>query len=231
MKDRVELDRVVLLGRTFAEYCAYFQLEARDLQSIRVLDIGAGISSFCGEATSRGCDVTAADPIYSLPIEAVAQKSEQDLDHVMQQMSDAAHQYNWNFYRDLDDLVRYRQTARRSFLKDYRFHPDRYVSASLPATGFGDREFGLVLVSHLLFLYDDLLDYEFHKRSILDLARIAEREVRIYPLTNMTAVQSRYVDQLIADPDCAGLHFTRVQGDFAFLKNSDRHLRITPKRT
>jgi hypothetical protein len=231
MKDRFDLDEVVLIGRTLPEYCQYFQLDIETLQSERILDVGAGISSFCGEAAARGLDVTAADPIYALPLEHVAQKSELDLNKVLEQFPDTAHKYNWTFYRDTDELCRYRQSARQGFLKDYRFHPDRYVTASLPETRFRDNEFGLVLVSHVLFLYDHLLDYEFHKRSVLELGRIASREVRVYPVTNMSGSRSNYLERLIADPDCSGLTFTTSRGNFAFLKNSEDLLRITRKRT
>ena len=83
MKDRIELDSVVLRGRTFDEYCTYVQLADRDLRSHRILDVGAGISSFCAGAASRGYDVTAADPIYALPLETIAHKSAEDLKELL----------------------------------------------------------------------------------------------------------------------------------------------------
>jgi hypothetical protein len=66
MKDRMELDRVVLLGRTLKEYSAYFQLNEADLRSGRILDLGAGVSSFAAESVgtrspcaSRGSNLSA----------------------------------------------------------------------------------------------------------------------------------------------------------------------------
>jgi hypothetical protein len=215
MKDRIELDSVVLLGRTFDEYCRYFQLDDRDLRSVRILDIGAGVSSFCSEANSRGYDVMAADPIYELPVEVIAEKSAADLNHVLTRLPDAAHNYNWSFYRDPQQLREYRASDQ-----------SRYVRVALPHTGFRANEFQLVLVSHLLFLYDDLFDYDFHKRSLLELARIAQTEIRIYPLTNMRAMRSSLLESLMRDPDCSALTFTVSKIDFEFLKNSDELLKI-----
>jgi hypothetical protein len=226
MKDRIELDSVVLLGRTFDEYCRYFQLDDRDLRSVRILDIGAGVSSFCSEANSRGYDVMAADPIYELPVEVIAEKSAADLNHVLTRLPDAAHNYNWSFYRDPQQLREYRESARDHFLKHYASDQSRYVRVALPHTGFRANEFQLVLVSHLLFLYDDLFDYDFHKRSLLELARIAQTEIRIYPLTNMRAMRSSLLESLMRDPDCSALTFTVSKIDFEFLKNSDELLKI-----
>ena len=66
-KRGLQLDRVVLLGRTFEEYRRYFLLEPDDLVGKRVLDVAGGVSSFCAEANELGIIVTSFDPIYSLP--------------------------------------------------------------------------------------------------------------------------------------------------------------------
>jgi 2-polyprenyl-3-methyl-5-hydroxy-6-metoxy-1,4-benzoquinol methylase len=65
-KHGLQLDRVVLLGRTFEEYRRYFLLEPHELIGKRVLDVASGVSSFCAEANTLGIKVTAFDPIYSL---------------------------------------------------------------------------------------------------------------------------------------------------------------------
>ncbi len=83
-----------------------------------------------------------------------------------------------------------------------------------------------MLVSHFLFLYDEWFDYDFHKASVLELARIAQREIRIYPLTNMRAIRSWYVEQLMHDPECSALVFERLKSDFEFVNNADQLLII-----
>ena len=229
MKDGMQLKSVALLGRTFEEYCRYFQLQAADLIAGRILDIGSGVGGFCAEAVRRGYDVTAADPIYGLSSENIAQKSQADLDEVMRQLPGVVDKYKWTFYSNPEELHRYRVAARRAFLEDYSPGLRRYVKAALPNTVFRDKEFSTVLVSYFLFLYDDRFDYEFHKASILELARISRREIRIYPLTNLRAARSSYIADLMGDPACAGLKFHLIQSDFEFLKNSDQLLIIRPE--
>ncbi len=70
-KRGLQLDRVVLLGRTFEEYCRYFLLKPDDLVGKRVLDVAGGVSSFCAEANKLGINVTSFDPIYFLPPEKI----------------------------------------------------------------------------------------------------------------------------------------------------------------
>jgi SAM-dependent methyltransferase len=228
MKDALELKDVLLIGRTFKEYCAYFQLRDTDLKAGPVLDMGAGIGSFCAEAAEHGCDVTAADPIYGLNAHDIAAKSRTDLDELMRQLPEVTHKYNWNFYASHGDLRAHREEARRIFLGDYSRRSNKYVAAKLPNTAFATKAFSLVLVSHFLFLYEDRFDYDLHRSSIMELARIARREIRIYPLVNMRGTRSSYLEQLMNDPACSALSFERVPSDFEFFKNADELLIIRP---
>jgi hypothetical protein len=63
-KRGLQLDRVVLLGRTFEEYRRYFLLDPDRLIGKRVLDVAGGVSSFCAEGSKLGIKVTAFDPIH-----------------------------------------------------------------------------------------------------------------------------------------------------------------------
>src|SRR5213592_5012455 len=81
-KRGLQLDRVVLLGRTFEEYRRYFLLDLDDLVGKRVLDVAGGVSSFCAEANELGINVTSFDPIYSLPPDKIMERSEPDLESV-----------------------------------------------------------------------------------------------------------------------------------------------------
>jgi len=73
-KTGLQLDRIVLLGRTFEEYRRYFLLKPDDLAGKRVLDVAGGVSSFCAEANERGIDVTSFDLIYSLSQERIMER-------------------------------------------------------------------------------------------------------------------------------------------------------------
>ena len=79
------------------------------------------------------------------------------------------------------------------------------------------------------FLYQEEFDYEFHRACILELARITRREIRIYPLTDIRAIRSSYVEQLMRDPACSNLTFELVRSDFEFIKNLNQLLVIKPK--
>jgi hypothetical protein len=217
----LQLDDVVLLGRTFEEYRTYFGLGDGHLRDARVLDMGSGVSSFGAEARAAGYDVTGADPIYGAEPDRLAQKCRADLADVVAKLPAVAQNYVWGgFYRDILDLQRQRETAHRRFLADYDPASPRYVRAALPATGFADRQFTLTLVSYFLFLYDDRFDYAFHKASLLELGRITDGEVRIFPLANLRAEPSAHVARFLDDVDRPGWRIETRPVDFEFLKGS-----------
>ena len=227
MKNGLHLDHIVLLGRSLAEYSQFFDLQNLRPDEDHVLDMGAGVSSLCAELSERGHHVTAADPIYDLSPDIIASKCRRDIDDVLTQLPELAHQYRWEYYRDISDVKRHREYAYQGFLQHFRVNPINYVTAELPQTPFNVNEFTVTVVSHFLFLYDDRLDYEFHKRSIMELARITSREIQIYPLTNFNANKSSFVDRIQQDQDLSALHFQIEQIDFEFVKNSHERLKIT----
>ena len=226
MKEGLELEDVVLPGRTFEEYAEYFSLRDFDLGGGRLLDMAPGVSPFCAGASRAGCEVVAADPVYGLPARLIARKCEADLAGVFAQLPGVAHNYDRAFYRDIGHLRSYRERAANLFLRHYARRPGAYVNASLPGTPFRDGEFTAGLVSYFLFLYDDRLDYEFHRRSVLELSRVTRGEARIYPLTNLRARRSPFVGRLFEDEGCSGPEFEVRKIGFAFLKNSDELLII-----
>jgi len=95
-KSGLQLDRVVLLGRTFEEYRRYFLLEPQQLIGKKVLDVAGGVSSFCAEANNLGIDLTAFDPIYSLSREKIRERSDPDLESVYKSIGRVP-TYRWDF--------------------------------------------------------------------------------------------------------------------------------------
>lgn len=224
-KQGLQLDRVVLLGRTYEEYTRYFGLQMEKWRAKRILDVASGVSSFCAEANAIGYDVTAADRIYGFSPEKLAPRCAVDLDHVI----DSVHGltvYRWdNFYQNPQRLRGFRERAYKAFLQDYQQHRDRYIHIELPRLPFGDRTFDLTLVSYLLFVYEDQLTYEFHKESIEEIMRVTAREVRIYPTVTFEAEPSVYIPRL--KQELPHLRFEIVPTDFEFLRKSNNYLRIT----
>src|SRR5262245_18488138 len=160
-KRGLQLDRVVLLGRTFEEYRRYFLLEPHELIGKRVLDVAGGVSSFCAEANDLGIKVTAFDPIYSLSREKIRERSDPDLESVYRTIG-LVPTYRWGFYKNADYMRALRERASAIFFSDFQTNPMRYVAGELPRLPFGDRTFDLTLVSYLLFAYQDRFEYEFH---------------------------------------------------------------------
>jgi len=226
MKQGLVLDKVVLLGRTFEEYTRYFALEPAFLTGKSVLDVAAGVSSFCAEANEKGLNVTAFDLIYKLPADDIQARCEPDLDHVLKSI-DGLKTYRWEFYKSPERLRGFRERAYKTFLADYRLHRGRrYVGGSLPRLPFDDGQLDLTLVSYLLFVYEDQLDYEFHKQSLVEIMRVTRGEARFYPLVSFEARRCRYVEQLRKDPDLRHLVFEEVTTDFEFLVGSNNFLRV-----
>jgi hypothetical protein len=110
-KRGLQLDRVVLLGRTFEEYRRYFLLEPGDLIGKRVLDVAGGASSFCAEANQLGIKMTSFDPIYSLPPEKITERSEPDLESVYRAIGRVP-AYRCGYYKNSEYM---RELPRLSF--------------------------------------------------------------------------------------------------------------------
>jgi len=226
MKQGLVLDKVVLLGRTLEEYRRYFALDLDALRGRTILDVASGVSSFCAEANRAGLRVSAFDAIYGRPAEEIQRWCEADLDHVTAAIRDAR-TYRWEFYQSPENLRRFRERAYRAFLADYRAHGGlRYIPGRLPELPFADGQFDLTLVSYLLLVYEDHFDYEFHKRSLLEIMRVTRGEVRLYPIVTFEARRSIHLDRLLADRELRHLGFEEVQTDFEFLLNSNYYLRV-----
>jgi hypothetical protein len=82
--------------------------------------------------------------------------------------------------------------------------------------------------SHLLFVYDDRLDFNFHKDSIVEMLRVA-REVRIFPLVDFKNSRvdeaenfSPFVYKILKEFQCE-----IVKTDFEFQPRADCYLKIS----
>jgi hypothetical protein len=226
VKRGLDLKKVVLLGRTLEEYERCFNLDLGHLSGQRLLDIAAGVSSFCAEATDLGLEVTSTDPIYHLSQEEILRLSGPDLDLVASVIGSLS-VYRWGFYKSPQRMREFRERARRKFLAHYEVNRNqRYVPAALPCLPFPDRQFDLALVSYFLFVYEDQFTYDFHQRSLREIMRTTRGEARFYPLVTFEAERSSYLNRFKVDPDLADLSFEEVATDFEFLANSNSYLRV-----
>ena len=223
-KDRMNLERVVLIGRRFWEYERFFGL-ADVAADWKIADIGGGVSSFCAEACESGLNVMAIDPIYGIDADKLETKCEDDLKDMIRKLSGIEHLYLWNEFKDKPALEDNRRDAYRRFIGHYRSAPERYIHGALPSIEANDQSCDLALVSHLLFLYDHILDEKFHRESVRELMRIARREIRIFPIVSLSGYRSPFVEAVI---DEAGRGKAEIlKTNYMFIRGGDEYLKIS----
>ncbi|MEP6662304.1 MAG: hypothetical protein ABJC04_01450 [Verrucomicrobiota bacterium] len=229
MKTSLELNKVVLLGRTLEEYSLCFALNLGDWKNKTVLDLASGVSSFCVEANEQGVEVIAFDPIYELSPHAIKERCEADLDFVAATIGNVV-AYKWDFYQTPQRMREFRERAYRKFLPDYAGKKEtRYVAGKLPRLPFRDGQFTLTLVSYFLFVYEEQFDYEFHRESLKEMMRVTSGEVRIYPTVNFKGERARFLEKMIRDDSFAQFEFEEIATGFEFLRNSNFFLRVRRK--
>ncbi|MEV0263441.1 class I SAM-dependent methyltransferase [Streptomyces sp. NPDC050617] len=215
---------MLISARSFDEYRAMFALSDDDL-ALRVLDCPGGSASFTALAGERGADAVAVDPQYGSQKAELGLLVEREIAHKHAFMTENASDFVWDWFGDAQRYTRLRTEAARTFAADLRARPDRYVEGSLPDLPFPDRSFDLVLSSHLLFSYGAQLDEAFHLSSLIELARVARRQVRLFPLVHHTS-DLRYepLDRLREALDGYGVSSRIDRVDYAFQPGGDEML-------
>jgi len=204
----IQLNEVIPWGRSFDEYRRMFALSDVDLAG-GILGCGDGPASFNAEATAKGHTVVSCDPLYAFAPAEIERRIEDCYEDVISQVRKNPDGFVWDYFHDPDHLGQCRLAAMRRFLADFEAGKaeGRYVTASLPHLPFEDGEFDLALISHLLFLYSEQLDFGFHQAAIGELLRVAKR-VCIFPLLTLDGKLSPYVE-----PMCTHLRARNVKAE------------------
>lgn len=227
MKKKLELKDIVLIGRTFDEYFRMFDLGSLHLKEEKILDAASGVSSFCAEANEKGYDVSGADRIYDLSAHIIENKCIEDLEMVIKKLSEISDIYRWDYFKDINALKKNREAAYKKFLKDYTTASgSRYFNSEFPSSAFSAKSFTISLASHFLFMYTDILDYEFHIHTISELLRITTKEIRIFPLVNLAGERSVYVDRFLNDRRFTNYKKAITKVDYEFVRNGIEMLSI-----
>jgi SAM-dependent methyltransferase len=223
----MQLETVVPWGRNFTEYQQMFGLTAADLVG-RILGCGDGPASFNAEMQQRGHQVVSIDPLYQFSTDQIRDRVEATYDTVIAQVKADPSGYNWQTFRDPDDLGRSRLAAMEQFLADYDSGraENRYIDASVTELPWRDRQFDLCLCSHFLFLYSQQLSLEFHQSAIQSLLNVAA-EVRIFPLLTLSRERSPYLEPMIKTLTQNGYSPEIITVDYEFQKGANQMLRIT----
>ena len=191
-----------------------FDLSLDELAGGKILDCAAGASSFTAEMTRRGFDVTAVDLLYNEDADVLCDRCREHMEILVEGLGSVDH-FVWSFFSDLEDLKLQRNQACREFIHDYLNHKDKkYVAADLISLPFEDNKFSLVLCSHLLFIYDHRLDYEFHLNSIKEMLRVTSKELKIYPLVKNKGLKSDFVIRIIDDLQDFDVNIVEVDYEF-----------------
>ena len=193
-------------------------------EAAAVLDCCAGGSGFAAETAAR---VVAVDPAYALGRNDLADRVRAALLDGDQIIGANAEHFDWSWYGDPARRGELRTAAARHFLDDFCEYPGRYLAAALPDLPFAAGSFDLVLCSHLLFTWSDLLDADWHGRALAELIRVARHEVRVYPLVVQgTGQPVAFLDDLRAGLRAAGYRSRIQRVPYRFQKNADRMLVI-----
>jgi hypothetical protein len=240
----LNLNRVVFIGRTFSEYMAMFNLHPSQLNGLKILDCPSGTSSFVAEAFSGQYniqEVIGCDLLYNkeVDIDELRNRGKEDLDYMIKQLSMVSDLYYWNIYSSISDLYEARNIAFNRFFSDYELDriasrkrnntKSRYIHAALPNLPFLNRTFDLVLSSNLLFYYHNMFDYHFHLNSILELLRVSNKEVRIFPCQRPDGILPDYFDELLEDINNRmdkNIHFEIEKVSHEFRRGVNKMLKI-----
>ena len=215
---------VLVTSRSAAEYHAMFDLAAEELAGARVLDCCAGGSSFTAETPAF---VVAADPAYAADrsvLAAAAHRGRADGDRMIE---DNADRFQWTWYGTRSRRTAMRVGAVERFVADLGARPSQYVAAALPDLPFADNSFDLVLCSHLLFTWANEFDQRWHRRALLELARVARREVRVFPLVLQgTGEPVPFLPALCEELEAAGYRTEQRKVPYRFQRDANHMLMV-----
>ena len=218
---------VIPWGRSLFEYRLMFSLSETMLKK-RIIGFGDGPSSFNAELTAQGGSVISLDPIYSLSTSEIRKNIEQAIPEIISKTTADQSKFNWNMHGSVEKLIESRKRSMELFLDDFQTDsaPLRYLPEALPHTNQGEKSFDLALCSHLLFLYSELLSYEFHEKSIHEMIRTSS-EVRIFPLIDLEGSTSAHLKQICRYLDTQGWNWSIEKVDYEFQKGADHQLIIS----
>ncbi|PKO19802.1 hypothetical protein CVU37_02075 [candidate division BRC1 bacterium HGW-BRC1-1] len=228
----VFFEETIITSRPYREYCDMFALTTGDLHDRRILDCGAGGSSFCAEGRALGMDITAADPHYDLAGEQMAELARAGMDRANRFITENIRNYTWRYFADMADYNRTRTESTHKFIDHYQQPASHgmYVAAGLPELPFEDGEFDLSLCGHFLFTYADRLDFDFHEAALRELVRVSRDQVRVFPLLDRESHACEFVkdlrDALLGD----GIHSAVMSVPYEFQDGGNEML-VLQRRT
>jgi hypothetical protein len=215
---------VLISSRSFTEYLAMFGLESSDLVGRTVVDVAAGGSDFVAAAAALAAHAVAVDAAYAVEPDLLMAQLADNTDTGLGIVDEHPDRFTWRWYGDRNTRDEMRRDAAQRFTIDRLASPGHYVAGTLPRLPFRDRAADLVLCSHLLFTWSDVLDRDWHRDAILELARVGA-EVRIFPLVVQgTGDEIGWRPQLCDELGDLGLDVEERQVPYEFQTGANRML-------
>ncbi|MBW4675259.1 MAG: SAM-dependent methyltransferase [Desmonostoc geniculatum HA4340-LM1] len=221
------LDKVVPFGRSMDEYIKIFNLTNADLNK-KIIGVGDGPASFNAEMTRQSKSVVSVDLLYQFSGDEILQRFNDVVDNIIHQVKATPNDWVWSYHKSPDNLRHNRVKVIEEFISDYDNgkKTNRYIFGELPNLAYRHQEFDIALCSHLLFLYSDHLDYDFHLNSVGEMLRIAE-EIRIFPLITLMSKPSQHLDKIIKHYTAKGYNINIEQVEYELQPGGNQMLKIT----
>jgi hypothetical protein len=215
---------VLISSRSFREYLAMFGLTTSDLAERTIVDVAAGGADFVAGAASSGARAIAVDAAYAMDPDLLSAQLHENTGTGLAIVDDHPDRFTWAWYGDRATRDEMRSLAAQRFTVDRLEFPRHYVAGALPRLPFRDRAGDLVLCSHLLFTWSDVLDRAWHRDALVELARVGT-EVRVFPLVvQATGDRIEWLPALCDELRDLGLAVEERQVPYEFQTGADRML-------
>lgn len=220
----MQLQQVVPLGRSYAEYEAMFCLTPKDLRG-SIVGVADGVSSFNAEA--RSAAIVSVDPIYRIAAKELRPQFEASMREVMGQVDESDPLWKWDYHGSLSQLKAHRRNVFERYCdhREQSHSKPRYITGALPHLPFQTNAFDLALCSHFLFLYSHLKDEAFHVAGIQEMLRIAA-ELRLFPLLDLEGRESIHVHAISERFTQSGFHVSRQRVSYEFQRGGNEMMVI-----
>ena len=222
----IEYRDIIPWGRSYEEYIDMFLLSEEDLKR-KIIGVGDGPASFNACMFQYGKKMVSVDPIYQFSEGQIRERIQQTYDTVISQTRENQDNFIWKRIPSIEALSQIRMHAMEKFCQDYKLgrKQGRYLNAALPTLPFPDRNFDLVLSSHLLFFYSVNLDCDFHLQSVKELLRVGS-EVRIFPIVDLNNNRSKHFKLVLNYLRDIGVAATIEKVRYHFQKTGNEMLRM-----
>jgi hypothetical protein len=215
---------VLISSRSFQEYLAMFGLATSELANRTIIDVAAGGADFVATASSLGARAVAVDAAYAVDPDLLSAQLHDNTRTGSAMVDDNPDRFTWEWYGDRATRDGIRSRAAQRFTVDRLEFPGHYVAGALPRLPLHDAAADLVLCSHLLFTWSDVLGEQWHRHALLELARVGT-EVRVFPLVvQATGDPVPWLPALCDELRALGLTVEQRQVPYEFQTGADRML-------